>query len=102
MAQVYSTYSYLIHIVSNTRLTLCLFVALKGGDVVGDDGAGSQSIYGETFDDENFKLKHLGPGWISMANRGKSSALDCHRCDKTTDEQPLPPDVKSTFSRTLW
>lgn len=30
-----------------------------------------RSIYGERFEDENFKLKHYGAGWLSMVNLKK-------------------------------
>lgn len=44
---------------------------IQGGDIVGNKGCNGESIYGKTFEDENFVVEHNRPGIVGMANNGR-------------------------------
>ena len=63
---------------------------VQGGDYQRNDGTGSFSIYGAQFEDENFTVKHTGPGLLSMVS-----------CPAPPVILPTIRRVPTVFSRSL-
>lgn len=64
---------------------------VQGGDFIRGDGTGSFSIYGDKFEDENFKVHHTSAGLLSMANSGPNTNgcqffITCAPCDFLNDK----------------
>ncbi|KAK7601063.1 hypothetical protein V9T40_008504 [Parthenolecanium corni] len=47
---------------------------IQGGDITDFNGSGGESIYGQYFDDENFKIKHETSGCVSLVNTGRPNS----------------------------
>jgi len=60
---------------------------LQGGDFDNGDGTGGRSIYGAPFEDEGFVYRHVKPGAVAMANKGKDG--NTSQFYITLDKAPL-------------
>ncbi|XP_036926825.1 peptidyl-prolyl cis-trans isomerase A-like [Sturnira hondurensis] len=57
----------------------------RGSDFTHHSGTGSKSVYSKRFDDENFIMKHTGPGILSMANAGPDTTVPFFICTARTE-----------------
>ncbi|ELU04597.1 hypothetical protein CAPTEDRAFT_47195, partial [Capitella teleta] len=69
----YRSNEHLLHYKGSNVHRIVQDFCIQMGDITKGDGTGGRSIYGKTFADESFVLRHQSAGWVAMANYGRDS-----------------------------
>ena len=74
----------------------------QGGDFTNGDGTGGRSIYGKTFADENFDLKHDKAGVSERKRRGKGLNEEERRGEEKTEVNESEKEKEISEERSIW